>query len=129
MGQPARIVVVDDDADLRMLAHTLLDTELASVDHDILEAASGIEALVQCTREHIDVMVLDMHMPEVDGIAVLEHLSALKNRPCVVAWSADLFALRRASLLGADMTVHKGDDALALVEAVHHCLEGLAPAG
>jgi CheY-like chemotaxis protein len=122
MGDLARIIVVDDEPDLRRLAASMLDMELTRIAHLITQAASGVEALVCCAREHIDVMVLDMNMPEVDGLTVLRHISVLDDRPCVVAWSADEIALHHAKRCGADIAVKKGGDALALVRAVADCL-------
>src|SRR4051812_5615069 len=122
MGGPARIVVVDDEPDLRTLAAFSLDLELDRIEHLITEVSSGVEALVCCAREHVDVVVLDLNMPVVDGLAVLKHISALDDRPRVIAWSVDELALRQAKRCGADITVKKSSDTMALARAVEACL-------
>jgi two-component system NtrC family sensor kinase len=63
-----RILVVDDEAGIR---ETLVDI-LASADHDVLAVASGREALERLTREHYDVILTDVRMPDLDGRALYQ---------------------------------------------------------
>ena len=71
---------------------------------DLLEASGGQEALALCRAQSIDLMFLDLTMPDVDGYQVLE---ALKNegldKPKVVVISADIQpeARERIHRLGA----------------------------
>jgi CheY-like chemotaxis protein len=122
MRTTARILVVDDDPDLRFLARCIIEAELRAPTVVVNEVGSGEEALQHVDAEPVDVMVLDLHMPRMSGLAVLEGLAARRNRPCVVAWSADRAALAQAALTGAAFTVEKGQDSEALIEAVHDCL-------
>jgi len=79
----AHVLVVDDDQELR---HSVCDV-LAFAGHQVEGAAHGKEALNRLTRRPpIECMVLDMHMPNFDGIAVLEELDA--EKPAVVVLSA-----------------------------------------
>lgn len=123
---PVRIVIVDDDPHIRAMATTFLDVELDPIEHDLRQVEGGVQALICCAHNDVDVLVLDMNMPEVDGLTVLRHLNSLPTRPCVVAWSADPFALRTAATFGADVTVEKGGDVLALADAVRQCVEARA---
>lgn len=92
-----RILLVDDDADTRRLFGMALKAL-----GEVVPAASGAEALEQLRREIFDVVVLDLHMPNVDGYAVLEALaepsSANKGTPVIVA-TADSTAEARAQAL------------------------------
>jgi len=66
----ARLVVADDDAALR----ALLGAALAA--YTVLEAARGDEALALVRRERPDLVVLDVQMPGLDGLAVARALAA-----------------------------------------------------
>src|SRR4051794_29548378 len=134
MSDPVRILLVDDDPALRQLTRTLLDFTFEHVEHEVLEASDGVEALDQCERSEVAVMVLDMHMPRLDGHGVLQALADRNPRPQVVAWTADPIALRAASAEGADASVQKASDINDLTDAVRSCLlladatiEGLVP--
>jgi CheY-like chemotaxis protein len=122
MAEPVRILLVDDDPALRQLTRSLLDFAFAHVEHEVLEATDGVDALEQCERTEVAVMVLDMHMPRLDGHGVLQALAARPSRPQVVAWTADPIALRVASAEGADATVQKASDINDLTDAVRCCL-------
>src|SRR3954471_8504333 len=105
-----------------MLARLLIDTELTEVDHQITEVPDGRSAIDLCEREHVDVMILDLHMPEMDGHAVLDGLRVSEDFPCVVAWSADPVALDLAAERGAAATAIKGTDGWNLMVALRGCL-------
>lgn len=80
------VLVVDDEPDLRLLVRTLLaDT------YEIIEASGGREALdILAARGDIDVVLLDIRMPEVDGLQVLAAMSErrLLDRVRVIIFSA-----------------------------------------
>lgn len=59
-----RILVVDDEERNRRLLHALLSPE----GYDVLQAASGVEALEIVAREAVDVVLLDRMMPGLDGL-------------------------------------------------------------
>ena len=63
---PARILVVDDDASSRDIAARLLARE----GYDTRTAADGPECLTLVTRERVDLILLDVMMPGMDGFAV-----------------------------------------------------------
>ena len=76
----ATILVVDDDADIRLL----LRLELVNEGHQITEAGNGEEALAAIAADPPDLVVLDMMMPVLDGWAVLEELDPRTSPPIVV---------------------------------------------
>lgn len=78
----ATVLVAEDDDQLR---ETL--TEIISLrGYRVIEASDGEEALEQLAAEHVEVVILDLHMPKVDGLAVLEELHA--PPPAVILHSA-----------------------------------------
>jgi len=67
------VLVVDDDDDIRDLTKTTL--ELTS-DWNVLTARGGVEA-IEIAREHgPDAILLDMMMPDMDGLTTFDHLQA-----------------------------------------------------
>ena len=74
------ILVVDDDADIRLL----LRLELSAEGHHILEAGDGAEALAVLGSEPIDLVLLDMMMPVIDGWEVLKTVDPAAAPPIVV---------------------------------------------
>lgn len=63
----ASVLVVDDDASIRALLGYVLQDE----GHDVREAVDGAEALRELLTDAPDCMVLDLMMPNVDGVEVL----------------------------------------------------------
>lgn len=105
-----RTTIVDDAADIRLLVRMQLD-------HDIRftvvgEAADGIEALALIDRERPDLVLLDLAMPNMDGLEVLEALHRRKwDRPVVVfSGFANQAMIDKAMSLGAASYVKKGLD-------------------
>ena len=66
------ILIADDDGINRKLLRRLLEQD----GHDVLAAANGAEALALFGASEVDVVLLDIVMPELDGISVLEQLKA-----------------------------------------------------
>jgi two-component system, chemotaxis family, chemotaxis protein CheY len=95
-----RVLIVDDSKTARIVCRKALPPELTS---DLIEAAGGREALEICRSRQIDLMFLDLTMPEVDGFAVLEQLQGDPARPRIVVMSADVQtkAQERVKALGA----------------------------
>lgn len=62
--------MVDDEEVIRRLVRTVLEAD----DFEVLEAADGFQALDTAAREHPAVVVLDVMMPELDGVEVCRRL-------------------------------------------------------
>ena len=92
-----KILIVDDEADLR----ELLTEELK--DYELLEAGDGVEALEQVTLHAPDLIVTDIHMPNLDGLAFLKELRDRSNSTPVILMTGfgDQQKLRTAWILGA----------------------------
>ena len=66
----ARVLVADDEPDIVRLVTTVL--EMAG--HEVLTATDGAEAVAAAVKERPDVIVLDIMMPNVDGLTALGQL-------------------------------------------------------
>src|ERR1700704_6112526 len=72
-GSMAKILVIDDEQGIR----DLLDTLLRRKGYDVVLAESGRKGLELFRRERPDVVVLDLKMPGMDGLAVLQQVRSL----------------------------------------------------
>ncbi len=102
------ILIVDDDPSVRLIATELL----RSSDHAVLEAADGDEALKIVAAVPIDLVVLDMLMPNKDGLETTLALRQSHPHIRIVAISSGGRAdptgyLKTALMLGADATLVK----------------------
>jgi two-component system chemotaxis response regulator CheY len=71
MGKQRRILLVDDSATIRqLLKFGLSRLENASCD----EAADGQQALKMVEKQHYDLILIDINMPVMDGLKMLEEL-------------------------------------------------------
>ncbi|MEI7530162.1 MAG: response regulator, partial [Elusimicrobiota bacterium] len=64
----ARILIVDDEPDMRLAVRNVLKLR----GHDVMEAGDGPAALEILAGEDVDLMLLDIRLPGMDGIEVLE---------------------------------------------------------
>ena len=114
----ATVLVAEDDADLR----GVLTTSLTKSGHRVVAARDGAEALAAIERDHIDVMVLDLVMPNIDGFEVLARLKELRHGesiPVIVVTGTDRSSTELQALrLGANVFLSKPIDAAALAEEV-----------
>jgi len=114
------VLVVEDNGTIRDVVCELLRDE----GYDIFEAEDGAAAISALTEhrpspDSLCLVILDMLLPEADGVQVLKALSDLGQFVPVVAMSADHAQLVRAELAGAEATLEKPfnlDQLLSIVE-------------
>ncbi|MGH7734400.1 MAG: response regulator transcription factor [Gemmatimonadales bacterium] len=83
-----QVLIGDDYAPVRSSARSILESD----GHQVLEAADGAEVLDRLRHDHVDVLVLDLHMPRCNGVEVLRALEF--PPPHVIVLSAfELFSL------------------------------------
>jgi CheY-like chemotaxis protein len=104
----ARILVVDDNAILAGAIRRVLERS----GHEIRVAPTGLEGARQYREQAADLVLLDIHMPEMDGIEVLAQLRAIAPTLPVIMMSGgvqtkSLDLLGDAVLLGAFATLAK----------------------
>lgn len=125
------VLVVDDDALVRTGIRMILD-----LDADLRlagEAADGAEALARIDELRPDVVLLDVRMPVLDGLGVLQRLAGRADAPAVVVlttFNTDDYVLR-ALLAGARGFLLKDadpTDIIAAIKAAHRGDPALSPA-
>ena len=120
------ILLVEDEPALRRLLGELLRDE----GYTVLQAADGAEAgdVLDDRRllEEVCLLILDMNLPELDGIGVLRHLAERGWVLPIVAMSAATTTLQRARHHGVHQTITKPFDLDRFLETVHHAC--VAPA-
>ncbi len=101
-----RVLIVDDSRTARMMLRKVLPAALGA---DVREAGGGSEALRRVETERIDLMFLDLTMPEVDGYQVLKTLKESGRALPTIVVSADIqpLAQQRVRDLGAMAFVKK----------------------
>jgi CheY-like chemotaxis protein len=78
------VLVVDDHAGFRRWARAILEVEGYRV---VGEAAGGVDALREIDRLHPEVVLLDVHLPDVDGFEVARRVTG-SRRPSIVLISS-----------------------------------------
>jgi two-component system cell cycle response regulator len=114
----ARVLVVDDiPANVK-----LLEARLSAEYFDVLSASSGQEALEICERERVDVVLLDVMMPEMDGFETCRRLKSnpkTHHIPVVLVTALDQGSDKVRGLEGgADDFLTKPVDEIALITRV-----------
>ena len=118
------IGIVDDDKDTRDLLKDLLEAE----GYDVVSYGNGLRALSGFQSRSFDLAILDIRMPEIDGIELLRRLRQTSDLPVIfmTGWVDDvneLVGLR----VGADDFVHKPFSSRVLVERVRAVLRRSSP--
>jgi class 3 adenylate cyclase len=117
------ILVVDDNADNR----DMLARRLRRQGYEVLTADGGQAALDTLARAPVDLLLLDVMMPDIDGYAVLQRVKsdpALRDVPVVMISALDeMDSVVRCIKLGADDYLGKPFDAVLLQARVGACLE------
>ncbi len=98
-----KVLVVDDYEDLRKLARIFLESH----GYEVLEAASGAEAISKAITAEPKLILLDLRLPDMSGLEVVRVLRtvSLTARVPIVGWTADYVSQsQRERLLGAGLT-------------------------
>ena len=108
-----RILVVDDDKHTRILMQAILEQE----NYTVFLAANGTEALDVLDREHIDLVVLDIMMPQMDGYEFTKTLRENDNNLPVLMVSAkhQTADKRKGFLVGTDDYMTKPIDEVEML--------------
>jgi CheY-like chemotaxis protein len=120
---PADILVVDDNEDNR----AVLERRLARQGHRVTSASGGRAALQQVARGRFDLVLLDVLMPDLDGLAVLERLKAdpaTRDIPVIMISALDdVASVVRCIARGAEDHLPKPFDPTLLRARISACLE------
>jgi CheY-like chemotaxis protein/HPt (histidine-containing phosphotransfer) domain-containing protein len=125
VGAPLRILITDDNATNRLVAGKMLSQFAV----EITEACDGLEAIEAVDRRDFDLILMDMQMPQVDGLTATASIRALGGRYAtvpIIAFTANAFADDREACARAGMSdfVAKPLRKIQLLQAI---LRVLAP--
>jgi two-component system, OmpR family, KDP operon response regulator KdpE len=74
------ILVIEDETPLRRVLRACLRSQ----DYSVLEATTGKDGLAQAAAKSPDLILLDLGLPDLDGLVVLERLRARSSAPLIV---------------------------------------------
>jgi CheY-like chemotaxis protein len=117
-----KMLIADDDP----LVVSALAERCARMGFEVETASNGLQALIKANRNKPDILVIDVNMPEVDGLSVCAHLLDPGKRPMnviVVTGSRDLETIERCQSFGAFYTT-KGP---TFWNSLESALSGLFP--
>ena len=107
LGRPLRLLIVEDNATNLLVAKSVLAK--FAIDPDV--AGNGLEAIEAVRHSNYDVILMDVHMPEMDGLDATRAIRALpppaSNVP-IVALTANTFGSDVENCRAAGMNAHVG---------------------
>ncbi len=113
--KPKRVLVIDDEGDIREVAQVSLETVAG---WEVLTASSGREGVAKVRVDQPDAILLDVMMPEMDGLATYQQLQAdpaTRHIPVIFLTAKVLPGARRRFIdLGAKGVIAKPFDPLKL---------------
>jgi DNA-binding NarL/FixJ family response regulator len=115
-----RIVIADDQKRTRQSLKALLSTSLPA--SEIWEAANGAEALQLAEDVHPQLFVMDIRMPDVDGIAATRGIKSRWPEVKVLVLSMYPGRQEEALAAGADLFIGKGESPERLLCAISSLL-------
>ena len=113
----AHLLIVDDEDEIR----DMLKRHFTLADYTVLTASNGLEAVEIIEKNRIDIVITDLMMPVMDGIALLEHVREQSPTTHAIAVTGHVTLDNALSCmrLGADTVVFKPlEDLTELEEAV-----------
>lgn len=118
------VLVVDDQPDVRLAFAYML----AALECKVAEAASGKDAIAYLGKAHVDVVLTDLYMPDMDGVELIQRIRKLPKPPKVIAMTGSEnlgfnASLQAAAVIGADAVLKKPinrDRLLATINGLMH---------
>lgn len=130
MSFAGKVMIVDDEAHIRKYVGLILKSMGIAA---IVEAPNGEQAVATFERELPDLVLLDVNMPQIDGIETLKRLKAV-DPDCIVVMLTSLanrHTVEQALELGATNYIRKDtpkdEIAKAIADTIAECFESGAP--
>jgi CheY-like chemotaxis protein len=122
MTSRSTILIVDDTPSSQTLLSTMLETLPARV----IQAMDGVEAIEHLEKEHVDLIITDIQMPILDGVALINEI---KNRPeydtipiIVITGYSDTVSIDKAFKAGANDYLTKPLEQLEVMARINNLL-------
>lgn len=113
------ILIADDSAAMRAMLVSIVES---LDDYRIVEAASGFDALRLLPREHVDLILTDINMPDINGLELISYLRNNTNYQCipifVISTEGSAKDIEKGKLLGANEYVVKPFDPAYLQQLI-----------
>lgn len=74
------LLIVDDDDNIRLL----MRDEFCDLNYNVITAINGEEALISFSEESVDLVILDLRMPKLDGVQFLREIRKTSGVPIIV---------------------------------------------
>jgi len=117
------ILVVEDYEDIRSFLKYLLEDR----GYEVCEARDGIEAFDKFKQEHPDLILMDISLPQVDGLTATKAIRELEangeNIPIVAVTAFGQLYYKKAIEAGCNELIDKPVDFDSIETAIHHYLE------
>jgi len=114
-----KILVVEDNRNQRIL----LELELQRAGYEVITVAGGKEAVEKVTAEPVDLVVLDIGMPDMDGLEAMQKILDLERKLPVVLNTAYSGFKDDFQSWSADAYVVKSGDVTELLSEIERALE------
>lgn len=112
---PLKILLVDDDADTRQLITVILER----AGYTVQSTGHGQSAILLLGHEKIDLVLLDIMIPDVDGLSVLEAIRKVSKAPVLMITAlSDARIMEQSYLMGADDYIVKPFSSHKLLERI-----------
>lgn len=119
------VLVVDDELSIRRM----LGYMLGKTNYTVLMASNGEEALEKLANNPVSVVLLDIAMPNMDGLAVLRHMRAMPNyqKLPVIMLTASSDEVKRAKAMdaGANVFLNKLIKPSELLAAINQSMQNV----
>ncbi|GIV63534.1 MAG: DNA-binding response regulator [Bellilinea sp.] len=123
-GRKLKILLVDDDADTRQLVTMIIE----KAGHQIQTVQHGQAALDLLEHNSFDIILLDIMMPEVDGLNVLESIRRVSSAPVIMLTAlSDAGIMEQSYFMGADDYIVKPFAMSKLLERIDRVARTLPP--
>lgn len=114
-----KILVVEDDQDLK----TLLMNQLGLDGYKLMGVGTGQEALDAFSAFDPDLIILDLNLPDIDGLIICQHLRKQSDIPLIILSARESLADKVRGLeMGADDYITKPFEFLELAARIKACL-------
>lgn len=121
-----KILVVDDEPDIELLINQKFAKYLKTKELEFIFASNGFEALKTLHQnQDINIILTDINMPEMDGLALLSHLPELKRlfKAIIISAYGDMSNIRKAMNRGACDFITKPIDFKDLEITIFNAIE------